>query len=66
MKDRADPEEVLIKLFGMISRARIIALLIDRQGQQLYQREIMGEIGFPLQPVQRELQNLVVSAWSKK
>ena len=59
MKNRVNPEEALTKLFGSISRARILALLIDRQGQQLYQREIMYEIGFPLQPVQRELQNLV-------
>jgi len=48
-----------VKLFGSISRARILALLISRAGQQLYQREIMSEIGFPLQPVQRELQNLL-------
>lgn len=59
MKNRPDPAGFLIKLFGSISRGRILALLIDRQGQQLYQREIMYEIGFPLQPVQRELQNLV-------
>jgi predicted transcriptional regulator len=48
-----------VRLFGSISRARILALLIDQQGQQLYQREIMYEIGFPLQPVQGELKNLV-------
>ncbi len=48
-----------VRLFGSISRARILALLISRAGQQLYQREIMYEIGFPLQPVQRELQNLL-------
>jgi predicted transcriptional regulator len=59
MKNRPDPDESFAKLFGSISRARILALLISRQGQQLYQREIMYEIGFPLQPVQRELQNLV-------
>ena len=59
MKNRPDPEEPFVKLFGSISRARILALLIGRQGQQLYQREIMYEVGFPLQPVQRELQNLV-------
>ncbi len=47
-----------VKLFGSISRARILSLLIDRQGQPLYQRESMYEIGFPLQPVQRELKNL--------
>jgi predicted transcriptional regulator len=59
MKNQSDPERVLIKLFGSISRARILALLISRPGQQLYQREIMYEIGIPLQPVQRELQNLL-------
>jgi predicted transcriptional regulator len=59
MENQSDPEGVLIKLFGSISRARILALLISRAGQQLYQREIMYEIGFPLQPVQRELQNLL-------
>ena len=59
MENQSDPEGVLIKLFGSISRARIFALLISRAGQQLYQREIMYEIGFPLQPVQRELQNLL-------
>jgi len=59
MKDQLDPEGVLIKLFGSISRARILALLIGRAGQPLYQREIMYEIGLPLQPVQRELQNLL-------
>jgi predicted transcriptional regulator len=59
MKNPLDPERVLIKLFGSISRARILTLLIGRSGQQLYQREIMYEVGFPLQPVQRELQNLL-------
>lgn len=54
-----DPEEVLIKLFGSVSRARILSLLVGQPRQQLYQREIMYGIGFPLQPVQRELQNLV-------
>ncbi len=59
MENRPDPEEVLVKLFGSISRARILALLFDRQGQQLYQREIMFETGLSLQTVQRELTNLV-------
>ena len=59
MKNQSDPEQVLIKLFGSVSRARILTLLISREGQQLYQREIMYDIGFPLQPVQRELQNLL-------
>jgi predicted transcriptional regulator len=59
MKNRSKPKEVLTRLFGSTSRVRVLALLMDRQGQQLYQREIMYEIDFPLQPVQRELQNLV-------
>jgi len=59
MKNKSDPEGVLIRLLGSISRARILALLISRAGQQLYQREIIYEIGLPLQPVQRELQNLL-------
>ena len=59
MKNLPDPEGVLIKLFGSISRARILTLLIGRAGQRLYQREIMYEVGLPLQPVQRELQNLL-------
>jgi predicted transcriptional regulator len=66
MENQSDPGGVLIKLFGSISRARILALLISRAGQQLYQREIMYEIGFPLQPVQRELQNLLALGIIKK
>ena len=66
MENRSDPEGVLIKLFGSISRARILVLLISRAGQKLYQREIMYEIGVPLQPVQRELQNLVEISIVKK
>ena len=66
MKNSSDPEGVLIKLFGSISRARILALLISRAGQPLYQREIMYEIGLPLQPVQRELQNLLDLGIAKK
>ncbi len=50
---------MLIKLFGSIPRARILALLFGRQGHQLYQREIMYETGLSLQTVQRELTNLV-------
>lgn len=59
MKNRGDPEEILIKLFGSVSRARILALLIIQAHRELYQREIMYETGLPLQPVQRELANLV-------
>ena len=66
MKNQSDPEMTLIKLFGSISRARILALLISRAGQQLYQREIMFEVGLPLQPVQRELRNLLDLGIAKK
>jgi predicted transcriptional regulator len=59
MKNRGDPEEILIKLFGSVSRARILSLLILHARRELYQREIMYETGLPLQPVQRELANLV-------
>ena len=66
MENLSDPEGVLIKLFGSISRARILAPLISRAGQPLYQRDIMHEIGLPLQPVQRELQNLLDLGIAKK
>ena len=59
MAKRSATEEDLVRLFGSISRVRILALLIGSPGRRLYQREIMYEIGFPLQPVQRELRNLV-------
>jgi len=59
MVKKSATEEDLVRLFGSISRARILALLLDSPGRRLYQREIMYEIGFPLQPVQRELSNLV-------
>jgi predicted transcriptional regulator len=59
MAKKSATEEDLVRLFGSISRVRILALLIGSPGRRLYQREIMYEIGFPLQPVQRELSNLV-------
>ncbi len=49
----------LAKLFGSISRARILAILFSRPYQPLYQREIMHKTGLSLQTVQRELRNLV-------
>ena len=52
-------EENLIKLFGSVSRARILVLLFAHMGQKFYQREIMYETGLSLLPVQRELANLV-------
>jgi predicted transcriptional regulator len=59
MAKRSVTEEDLVRLFGSISRVRILALMIGSPGRRLYQREIMYEVGFPLQPVQRELRNLV-------
>jgi Fe2+ or Zn2+ uptake regulation protein len=49
----------LAKLFGSISRVRILAILFRRPYQPLYQREIMYETSLSLQTVQRELRNLV-------
>ncbi len=42
-----------------MSRAGILTLFISRAGQQVYQRETRYETGLPLQPVRRELQNLL-------
>lgn len=56
---RANSEEDrLVKLFGSISRAKILSLLLTHTGRPFYQREIMYETGLSLQPVQRELRNL--------
>jgi len=66
VKNKGDPEEILIRLFGSVSRARILALLICKPGRELYQREIMYETGLALQPVQRELANLVELGIVKK
>ncbi len=53
-----DPEETLVKLFGSVSRARILNFLYAFEGQSFYQREIMYETGLVLRAVQRELENL--------
>lgn len=58
-KGEADPEQILNKLFGSVTRARILCLLYTFPGQTFYQREIMYETGLSLRPVQRELNNLV-------
>jgi hypothetical protein len=52
-------EERLFKLFGSISRPRILGLLLADTGKAFYQREVMYETGLSLQAVQRELHNLV-------
>jgi DNA-binding MarR family transcriptional regulator len=59
MKKGIDSDEVLTRLFGSISRARILGFLYAHTGQSFYQREIMHETGLSLRPVQRELDNLV-------
>ncbi len=51
-------EERMVKLFGSISRPRILALLLSHPNKSFYQREIMYETGLSLQAVQRELENL--------
>ena len=48
-----------VKLFGSVSRARILELLLSNSGRTFYQREIMFETGLSLQPTQRELANLL-------
>jgi len=53
-----DPEEILVRLFGSVSRARILQFLLSHAGRAFYQREIMFETGLSLQPTQRELKNL--------
>jgi len=58
MKKEADPEENLVRLFGSVSRARILEFLCAFEGRSFYQREIMYETGLALRAVQRELANL--------
>ncbi len=59
MPQTLDPDEILSRLFGSVSRARILGLLISQTGRAFYQREIMYEAGLSLQPTQRELNNLL-------
>jgi len=53
-----DSAESLVKLFGSVSRARILNFLYAFEGQSFYQRQIMYETGLALRAVQRELENL--------
>ena len=59
MKNNREADEILAKLFGSVSRARIIEFLVLQVGRAFYQREIMFETGLSLHPTQRELENLV-------
>ena len=59
MKNNPEANEILAKLFGSVSRARIIELLVSQAGKAFYQREIMYETGLSLHPTQRELENLI-------
>ena len=54
----SDSDEILARLFGSVSRARILEFLVSQAGRAFYQREIMYETGLTLQPTQRELKNL--------
>jgi predicted transcriptional regulator len=58
MTKRMDSEETPVKLFGSVSRARILSFLYAFEGQSFYQREIMYETGLVLRAVERELKNL--------
>jgi predicted transcriptional regulator len=59
MGNVSDSEEILSRLFGSVSRARILEFLLSHAGSSFYQREIMYETGLTLQPTQRELKNLL-------
>ncbi len=58
MVDTLEPDEILARLLGSVSRARILEFLVSHAGKAFYQREIMFETGLTLQPTQRELKNL--------
>jgi len=58
MKKTVEPEKNLAKLFGSVSRARILEFLYAFSGRSFYQREIVFETGLALRAVQRELNNL--------
>lgn len=66
MNNNREANEVLAKLFGSVSRARIIDFFVSHVGRAFYQREIMFETGLWLQPIQRELENLVTLGIVKK
>ncbi len=53
-----NPEVILTRLFGSVSRGRILHFLLSQAGRAFYQREIMFETGLSLHPAQRELKNL--------
>jgi hypothetical protein len=59
MKRKTGREEDLTKLFGSVSRGKILGFLYAFLGQTFYQREIMFETGLSLYAVQSELGNLV-------
>jgi len=60
MKGKSDrDDENLVRLFGSVSRARVLRFLYAFPGQSFYQREILPETGLTLLAVQRELDNLV-------
>ncbi|MGB9630222.1 MAG: hypothetical protein ACPL6D_16325 [Thermodesulfobacteriota bacterium] len=63
MRNSSDPDEMMVRLFGSVARARIIELLVSQVGRPIlrpfYQREIMYETGLSLHPTQRELENLI-------
>jgi hypothetical protein len=55
MSTISDSDEILLRLFGSVSRARILEFLVSQAGRAFYQREIMYGTGLSLQPTQREL-----------
>ncbi len=59
MSRTSDTEKILSRLFGSVSRARILQFLLSNEGRAFYERKkIMLETGLNLHPAQRELKNL--------
>jgi len=58
-----DPDEILARLFGSVSRARIIAFFVSQTGRAFYQRGIMYETGLSLKLTQRELRASLRDLW---
>ena len=62
MKNNRKADEILAGLFGSISRARILELLVSQAGRVFYQREIMYATGLALRAVQRDMVRAFVEA----
>ena len=67
MKGKNDrDEENLVRLFGSVSRARVLSFLYAFPGQSFYQREILSETGLTLLAVQSERTRQSGSPWDRQ